>query len=196
MEPSWNGTSAFLETFKARIPNHCVPTWIIARISWWYLRISRRKWNSLNFIRASGSWYRHSSIPFFWNNKEVMSPFAWCRQNTPSGRPYHKTISIVLAASLLQVRHHQRLYPDNVCHHINKAWHGEIVRDDGLAQCRTTRHPVPSLCTLQTIYHKLCHDNWSRLPNTDAAVCWRQRFNSRRSKVGCSTSFARYPLPR
>ena len=34
-------------------------------------------------------------------------------------------------------------------------------------------------------------ENGSRLPNTDAAVRWRQRFNSRRSNVGYSTSSAR-----
>ena len=36
----------------------------------------------------------------------------------------------------------------------------------------------------------------SRLPNTDAAVRRRQRFISRRSNVGYSTSLARYPLPK
>ena len=39
-------------------------------------------------------------------------------------------------------------------------------------------------------------DNGSRLPKTHEAVRWRQRFNSRRSNVGYSTSFAWYPLPR
>ena len=38
--------------------------------------------------------------------------------------------------------------------------------------------------------------NGPRLPNTDAAVHWRQRFNSRRSNVGYSTSFELYPLLR
>ena len=38
-------------------------------------------------------------------------------------------------------------------------------------------------------------ENGSRLPNTDAAVHWRQRFISRRSNLGYSTSFARYPFP-
>ena len=39
-------------------------------------------------------------------------------------------------------------------------------------------------------------ENGSRLPKTDEAVRWRQRFNSRRSNEGYSTSFAWYPLPR
>ena len=39
-------------------------------------------------------------------------------------------------------------------------------------------------------------ENGSRLPNTDAAVRWRQHSNKRRSNVGQSLSFARYPLPR
>ena len=39
-------------------------------------------------------------------------------------------------------------------------------------------------------------ENGSRLPNTDAAVRWMQRFYSRRPNVGYSTSLARYPLPR
>ena len=39
-------------------------------------------------------------------------------------------------------------------------------------------------------------ENVSRLPNTAAAVRWRQRFNTRRPNVGYSTSFAQYPLPR
>ena len=39
-------------------------------------------------------------------------------------------------------------------------------------------------------------ENGSRLPKTDEAVRWRQRFNSRRSNVGYSTSFVWYPLPR
>ena len=38
-------------------------------------------------------------------------------------------------------------------------------------------------------------ENGSRLPNSDAAVRWRQRFNNLTSNVGYSTSFARYPLP-
>ena len=39
-------------------------------------------------------------------------------------------------------------------------------------------------------------ENGSRLPNTDAAVHWRQRFKTRRSKMVYSTSFERYPLPK
>ena len=39
-------------------------------------------------------------------------------------------------------------------------------------------------------------ENGSRFPKTEEAVRWRQRFNSRRSKVGYSTSFVWYPLPR
>ena len=93
-----------------------------------------------------------------------MTTFAWCRQNTHSGRPYHKTISIVFAASLFQVPHYQWPCPDNVCHHFNKARHREIIRDDGLKQCRTRNHPVPSLCTLQTIYHEFCHGEWIQTP--------------------------------
>ena len=84
--------------------------------------------------------------------------------NTHSGWPYKKTICIVFAASLLQVWHYQWPCPDNLCHHINKARHGEIFCDDGLAQCRTRCHPVPSLCTLQTIYHEICHGKWVQTP--------------------------------
>ena len=40
------------------------------------------------------------------------------------------------------------------------------------------------------------NENGSKLPNTDEAVRWRQRFNNRRSNVGYSTSFACYPLPK
>ena len=39
-------------------------------------------------------------------------------------------------------------------------------------------------------------ENGSRLPKTDAAFRWRQRFSSRRSIVGYSTSLTRYPLPK
>ena len=39
-------------------------------------------------------------------------------------------------------------------------------------------------------------ENGSRLPKTDAAGRWRQSFNSRRSKVWNSMSFAWYPLPK
>ena len=39
-------------------------------------------------------------------------------------------------------------------------------------------------------------EHGSRLPKTDEAVRWRQRFNSRRSNVGYSMSFSWYPLPR
>ena len=39
-------------------------------------------------------------------------------------------------------------------------------------------------------------ENGFRLPNTDAAVDWRQRFISRRSNVGYSENLARYPLPK
>ena len=39
-------------------------------------------------------------------------------------------------------------------------------------------------------------ENGSRLPNTDSALRWRQRFISWRSKTGYSTSLARYPLPK
>ena len=45
--------------------SHYVPTRIIETRWWWYLQISRRRWNSLNFILASWSWYRYPSIPFF-----------------------------------------------------------------------------------------------------------------------------------
>ena len=37
-------------------------------------------------------------------------------------------------------------------------------------------------------------ENRSRLPKTDEAVRWRQRFNCRRSNLGFSMSFAWYPL--
>ena len=39
-------------------------------------------------------------------------------------------------------------------------------------------------------------ENGSRLPKTNEAVRWRQRFISRRSNVGYSISFVWYPLPR
>ena len=91
-------------------------------------------------------------------------PICKMRRNTHSERPYHKTISFVFAASLLQERHYQWPYPDNVCHHINKARHGKIIRDDGIAQRRTRRHPVPSLCTLRTIYHELRHGERVQTP--------------------------------
>ena len=39
-------------------------------------------------------------------------------------------------------------------------------------------------------------ESGSRLPNTDEAVRWRQRFNSRRWNVEYSKSFDWYPLPR
>ena len=39
-------------------------------------------------------------------------------------------------------------------------------------------------------------ENGSRLPKTEEAVRWRQRFNTRRSNAGYSMSFAWYPLPR
>ena len=39
-------------------------------------------------------------------------------------------------------------------------------------------------------------ENGSRLPKTEEAVRWRQRFNNGISNVGYSTSFAWYPLPR
>ena len=39
--------------------------------------------------------------------------------------------------------------------------HGEVICNDGLAQCATRRHPVPNLRTLQTVYHKLRH--WERV---------------------------------
>ena len=91
-------------------------------------------------------------------------PICKMQMNTHSERPYHNTISIVFAASLLQVRHYQWPYPDNIRNHINKTRHREIIRDDGLSQCRTRRHPVPSLCILQTIYHELCHGEWVQTP--------------------------------
>ena len=47
------------------IRSHYVPTRITKAKWWWYLQISRRRWNSLNFILASWSWYRYPSIPFF-----------------------------------------------------------------------------------------------------------------------------------
>ena len=39
-------------------------------------------------------------------------------------------------------------------------------------------------------------ENGSRLPKTNEAVRWRQRFNRRRSNMGYSTSFVWYPLPK
>ena len=39
-------------------------------------------------------------------------------------------------------------------------------------------------------------ENGSRLPKTNEAVRWRQRFISRRSNVGYSNSFVWYQLPR
>ena len=39
-------------------------------------------------------------------------------------------------------------------------------------------------------------ENGSRLPKTDEAVRWRQRFKSRRSNVGYSINFVWYPLPK
>ena len=39
-------------------------------------------------------------------------------------------------------------------------------------------------------------ENGSRLPKTNEAVRWRQRFNNRKSNMGYSMSFALYPLPR
>ena len=65
METMWSNTSAFLEIFKELIGNHYVPTRIILRMWWWYLQISRRRWNNLNFMRASWSWYRYTSTSFF-----------------------------------------------------------------------------------------------------------------------------------
>ena len=60
------------------------------------------------------------------------------------------------------------------------------------------RHAVQSRvsATFRRFITNSVIENESRLPNTDAALRWRQRFSNRRSNVGYSTSFARYPLPK
>ena len=44
--------------------------------------------------------------PFLLNSKAVMSAFIWHKWNTYSERSYHKTISIIYAATLFQVWQH------------------------------------------------------------------------------------------
>ena len=53
------------DSSKYIIRGHYVPTQIILTTWWWYLQISRSRWNSLNSIRPSVSWYRYPSIPYF-----------------------------------------------------------------------------------------------------------------------------------
>ena len=75
--------------------------------------------------------------------------------NTHKERPYHKTISFVLAASFFEVWHNQGPYPNNVRHHINKTRHGQIICDDSLAQSWTRSHPVSIFCSFQPVDNKL-----------------------------------------
>ena len=75
-------------------------------------------------------------------------------------------------------------YPDNVCHHINEARHGEIIREDGLAQCRMRRHPISSLCSLQTIYHELCHGEWVQTPKHGCSSSLEATFQKPEVKYG------------
>ena len=70
MELMWNIISAFLEHFKELFRSHCIPTFIMLRMWWWYLQIFRRRWKSLVFIRASWLWFRYPSIPFFQTAKQ------------------------------------------------------------------------------------------------------------------------------
>ena len=134
--------------------------------------------------------------PFLLNSKEGMSTFTWCRQNTQSGRLYHKTISMVFAASLLQYDSTSGHTPimlatTSTRPGVERSFVMIALRNAGRDAIQSQVSARFKRCTKSSVI-----ENGSRVSNTDAAVRWRQRFISRRSKVGYSTSFARYPLPR
>ena len=83
------------------------------------------------------------------------------KANARKKGPYHKTISFIFSANLFEVWHDQGPYPNNVRHHINKARHGQLIGDDGLAQSWTRSHPVSSFCSFQAVHNKF--SQWERV---------------------------------
>ena len=86
------------------------------------------------------------------------------KANAHKKGPYHNTISIVFSASLFEVWHDQGPYPKNVRHHINKARHGQLIGDDGLAQRWTRSHPVSSFWSFQAVHNKFNQREWVEAP--------------------------------
>ena len=68
---------------------------------------------------------------------------------------------------------------------------------DTTARLKACLDAMQFLCSapfsLTTMYSVI--ENGSKLPKTTEAHYWRHTFSSCRSKMGCSNSFSRYPLP-
>ena len=69
-------------------------------------------------------------------------------QRDQKGRPYHKTIAIIIAPRLLQIGDDQWPHADDVGYNINKMRHTQVVGQDGRFQSGARGHPVTCLSTL------------------------------------------------
>ena len=73
------------------------------------------------------------------------------------GRSYHKSIPIVFASRLFQVKDNQGPNADDVGNKVDKMWHTQVVGQDGLFQSGTGGHPITRLSTFQPIHNEFRH---------------------------------------
>ena len=134
--------------------------------------------------------------PLLLKQQRKDEPICGMRTNTHSKTRYHKTISLVLRQVSFKY--------DTTSGHTPTMFATTSTRPSMersfviMALRNAGRDAIQSRVSapFRRFTTNSVMENGSRLPNTDAAVRWRQRFNSRKSNVGHSTSFAGYPLPR
>ena len=107
---------------------------------------------------------------------------------------YHKTVSIVLSASLYRIEHKHRLFTYNVCCHIGQSWRCRLSSHYDFPQ-GCPRHPVPVLTTLETCHEKFVSERTTRDRNTHNQDFWRKYSQTRWFKMGNIIIICCFPLP-
>ena len=85
-----------------------------------------------------------------------------CTNTIKRGRPYHKTIAVIFASRLLQIRDDQWPHTDDVGYNIHKMRHTQVIGQDGLLQSGARGHPISLMGVIAGSAEK-----WSKIKITE-----------------------------
>ena len=80
-----------------------------------------------------------------------------CTNTLKRGRPYDKTIAVILAPRLLQIGDDHWPHNDDVGYNIHKMKHTQVISQDGFLQSGVRGHPISCLTTFQPIDDEFRH---------------------------------------
>ena len=125
-----------------------------------------------------------SIYTFFLNMKTEKSSGSHAKAETKRGKPYHKTISAVFLASLLEARDNERPNPDDVANNIHQRRQRKITCLNRASQRLSRLHPITMLSTFESGHDEFSHRKGIERPKHSGSSFFKQRLSNLTSKVG------------